>query len=281
MDVDDVGEVGDPPIPTRAYARAGKLRERWKWGLWMEIADHRFHRLYRPHGHRRNDTMTKIKSKACSPGIKPTEVRPSSRNGESVPLSVNEIALNVLTPSILAANTIAAVLPTETPLDIPALTSALGEQSRNVIDGDLSRAEAMLMAQAHTLNAMFTALTRRAVVQEYLNQYETHMRLALKAQSQCRATLETLAVIKNPAPVTFVRQANVAHGPQQVNNRVYPAAEPSRAGETQNPPNKLLEQQHGERLDDGTAQAAVGADTAMAALAEVHGAENAKGQEAS
>ena len=43
------------------------------------------------------------------------------------------------------------------------------------------------------------------------------MRLALKAQGQCRATLETLATIKNP-PVVFARQANIAQGPQQVNN---------------------------------------------------------------
>jgi hypothetical protein len=44
------------------------------------------------------------------------------------------------------------------------------------------------------------------------------MRLALKAQSQCRATIETLAEIKNPQPVAFVQQADVAHGPQQINN---------------------------------------------------------------
>src|SRR5262249_13859921 len=154
-----------------------------------------------------------------------------------------------LNPSILAANTIVAVLPTDAPLDIPALASALGEQSRKANDGDLSRVESMLMAQAHTLNALFTALTRRAVAQEYLNQYETHMRLALKAQSQCRATLETLAAIKNPAPVAFVRQANIAHGPQQINNVSESAQDQSsRARESENPQNKLLEQQHGERL---------------------------------
>ena len=50
------------------------------------------------------------------------------------------------------------------------------------------------------------------------------MRLSLKAQGQCRATLETLAVIKNP-PV-FAHQANIAHGPQQVNN-TRPTAKPS------------------------------------------------------
>ena len=220
--------------------------------------------------------MSKRNSKACPmQPTTPPAVRSSAGDSEPHAISANEIARNVLTPSLLAANTIVAVLPTETPLDIPALTSALGEQSRKVIDGDLSRAEAILMAQAHTLNAMFTALTRRAVAQEYLNQYETHMRLALKSQSQCRATLETLAAIKNPAPVAFVRQANIAHGPQQVNNAPPPATrEGSRARESENPPNKLLEQQHGERLDPGTAQAAVGADSTMATMGEVHRAEN-------
>jgi hypothetical protein len=60
------------------------------------------------------------------------------------------------------------------------------------------------------------------------------MRLALKAQRQCRATIETLVMAKNPAPVTFVKQANVAHGPQQVNNG--PPAEASRARESENRP---------------------------------------------
>jgi hypothetical protein len=35
------------------------------------------------------------------------------------------------------------------------------------------------------------------------------------AQSQCRATLAT---IKHPPVMGYVRQANIAHGPQQVNN---------------------------------------------------------------
>ena len=61
---------------------------------------------------------------------------------------------------------------------------------------------------------------------------ETYMRMALKAQSQCRATLKTLANIKNP-PVVFARQANIAQGPQQVNNGMMPAGEP-RAGPREN-----------------------------------------------
>jgi hypothetical protein len=47
------------------------------------------------------------------------------------------------------------------------------------------------------------------------------VRLTLKAVGQCRATLETLAAIKNPL-VVFAKQANMAHGPQQVKQRHAP-----------------------------------------------------------
>ena len=80
--------------------------------------------------------------------------------------------------------------------------------------------QTMLFAQALTLQATFTALSRRAASNagEYIGATDTYLRLALKAQGQCRATLETLANIKNPRPVAFVKQANFANGPQQVNN---------------------------------------------------------------
>ncbi len=92
--------------------------------------------------------------------------------------------------------------------------------------GDLARGEAMLTAQAHTLDAMFDRMAQKATRCEYLNQAETYSRLALKAQGQCRATWATLAQMKNPQPTTFVRQANIAHGPQQVNNGAAALAAP-------------------------------------------------------
>ena len=52
--------------------------------------------------------------------------------------------------------------------------------------------------------------------------FETNMRIALRAQSQCRATLETLAAIKNP-PMVIAKQANVTTGPQQINNGIQPS----------------------------------------------------------
>jgi hypothetical protein len=82
--------------------------------------------------------------------------------------------------------------------------------------GDLSAAVTMLSSQAVALNAMFGELARRSALNlgEYLDASERYMRLALKAQGQCRATLETLAAIKNP-PVVFARQANINNGGQQ------------------------------------------------------------------
>jgi len=102
-------------------------------------------------------------------------------------------------------------------LDLKATTGELRAQAAAVHNGDLSRAESMLMGQATGLESLFASLVNRAHGSELLPQFETYMRLALKAQSQCRATLETLANIKNP-PVVYARQTNIAHGPQQVNN---------------------------------------------------------------
>jgi hypothetical protein len=44
------------------------------------------------------------------------------------------------------------------------------------------------------------------------------MSLAFKAQNQSRATLQALIQLKQPSQTTFVRQANIAQGHQQVNN---------------------------------------------------------------
>ena len=99
--------------------------------------------------------------------------------------------------------------------------------------GDLAGAERMLAAQApRTLDAIFNEMARRAALNmgQHIEAMDVYMRLALKAQSQARATLETLATIKNP-PVVIARQANVTTGPQQVNNGwVQPVR--SYAGET-------------------------------------------------
>ena len=177
------------------------------------------------------------------------------------------LARTSLRPTVQAALTLRDYNKVFGELSINTLVDDLGKQCERASSGDLKRAEAILTAQAHTLDAIFHNLARRAQRAEYLNQLELNMRLALKAQAQCRATLETFAAIKNPQPVAFVRQANIAHGPQQVNNAPPPDA--TRAEESKNQPNKLMEHQHAERLDIGAAKASGGIDSTMEALAAV------------
>jgi hypothetical protein len=102
-------------------------------------------------------------------------------------------------------------------LDVPQLMAELRRQSEAVNRGDLSQAEAMLMNQATALQSLFARLAERAMAHTTVPGFDANMRMALRAQSQCRATLEALATIKNP-PVVYARQANVTTGPQQVNN---------------------------------------------------------------
>ena len=156
-------------------------------------------------------------------------------------------------------------------IDVPSLLDILREQGKAVHSGDLSQAEAMLMNQATALQTLFSALTQRALTADYMPHFEAFMRLGLKAQGQCRATLETLAAIKNP-PVVIARQANIAHGPQQVNigNGSQP---PPRAGETENQPTQL-EHTHGDYLDTRATAAASGTDPANQAVGEIDRAED-------
>lgn len=185
-------------------------------------------------------------------------------------------AREMLRPSTLAGNAIDQLKLSGDQTDAAALTVALREQTRLLSkENDLSRAEEMLICQAHTLDAMFFALSGRAAknMGQYLDATDSYMRLALRAQSQCRATLETLALLKIPPNPTFIRQANVAHGPQQVNNGSPPPGNPSRARETENRQSELLEHCNGERLDTRAAGTASGTDSAMTTLGEGDQAE--------
>ena len=98
---------------------------------------------------------------------------------------------------------------------------------------------------------MFGDLTRRSAINmadgRYFEGAERYFKMAMKAQNQCRMTLETLCNIKNP-PVIYARQANISNGPQQVNNGT---ASPSHAAEKENPPNNVLEQSNEVGMDAG------------------------------
>lgn len=97
---------------------------------------------------------------------------------------------------------------------------ALKEKAKTVHGGDLKNIETLLTTQALALDSIFSSMAMRAKLNmgEYMNAAEKYMRLALKAQGQCRATLETLAAIKNPQPYIQNNKAQY----QQVNNGIAP-----------------------------------------------------------
>ncbi|MCA1604572.1 MAG: hypothetical protein LC775_03635 [Acidobacteria bacterium] len=102
--------------------------------------------------------------------------------------------------------------------DVAPLAVQLEINMNDVRKNDLRECEAMLYSQAHALQAIFVDASLQVKKQGWFSASEAYMRIALKAQSQCRAALETLATIKNP-PVVLARQANIAQGPQQGTTR--------------------------------------------------------------
>lgn len=130
-------------------------------------------------------------------------------------------------------------------VNLMALVESLQESTDKTKAGDLSNLEAMLIGQATALQTMFTSLAKRASHQEYLTQYGVYMTLALKAQAQSRATISALVDLKYPKQAaTFVKQANMTTGPQQVNNGAFPdkyAQAHASAGDFETAPNKLLD----------------------------------------
>lgn len=100
---------------------------------------------------------------------------------------------------------------------ITELAGELERQTAAIHKDDMGRAESMLIAQAHTLDGLFARLANNALTAGHLDVFERYMRLALKAQNQTRATLQTLAELKTPKQVAFVKQTNIGNQ-LQVNN---------------------------------------------------------------
>lgn len=163
--------------------------------------------------------------------------------GKSEQRKLAEIKLSPDVLNALAAQ--AFTKPMLGELDFTEAVAVMKEKSEKIIAGDLSELESTLTAQIVSLNVIFNALARRSANCEYLNQMETNLRLALKAQAQCARTAEILAAIKNP-PIVFAKQANIAQGHQQINNG---NLSPTHAQKTKNSANELLSEDTHAALD--------------------------------
>ena len=125
------------------------------------------------------------------------------------------------------------------------------ESANKVKANDMSDVEAMLVSQAMVLNGMFADLTNRFAMNRtggYFDASQAYLKMAFKAQNQARMTLETLSNIKNP-PVVYAKQANIAHGPQQVNNGQSPV---TRTEEKTLRQSNFLEASNEHPMDTGT-----------------------------
>lgn len=162
------------------------------------------------------------------------------------------------------------------PLDLEATAAVLREHCNVLARQDMRHAEDMLLNQAHALQAMFYDLARRAKNQSNLTQIQTLSVLALKAQTQCRATLQTLSDVKYPKQATFIKQANIA-GQQQVNNGVGPNDTPRSREEEPIQSNELLEDTRHDTeiigMDAGASRSASGTDPHLEAMGTLDGAK--------
>jgi hypothetical protein len=180
--------------------------------------------------------------------------------GVKIGMTDSQVIATVVTRSGMSASTLKAYSSAGDSLEVTDLMNELVKAGDEVVAGNMGRMERMLTQQAITLNVMFNTLAKRSSSQDYMKQMETYMRLALKAQAQARATVEALALLKNPQP--YIRQANIAQGNQQVNNGAVgvsggdniPQYAQARTGadDSHSSPNKLLEAHHAQRLDIGT-----------------------------
>jgi len=151
--------------------------------------------------------MTTGKSKAGATRRKPTDAKATDEVPD--PNSLQLIAREGVSDGYLKAETVFHSLPRHAATGGMFAAKLFGKSNETTINdgvavlreacvatraGDLSLHRDMLTAQAITLDGIFTELARRAALNmgEYLEASDRFLRLALKAQSQSRATVEAL-----------------------------------------------------------------------------------------
>lgn len=145
------------------------------------------------------------------------------------------------------------------------LTREIEHQNKLLSEGSMERASDILLAQAHSLNALSSHMIRKGHSSDYLDHLKTYFNIALKAQNQCRMTLESLSEIKNPKPYIQNNKAQY----QQINN----GEQAPHAQEKMKTTNELLTDGSNdyETMDTRGAQETGGIDKEMEAVGEKHG----------
>lgn len=162
----------------------------------------------------------KSKAKASDPAA-PTPLEVKARKDET---NRQALARKLTGPvnrhGMVTAEACSRFLSSLEPADKPGLVefaTDIKARTDRACSGDLSAASELLMAQAVTLDNIFTEYARIALVNisSHMDASERYMRLALKAQANSRATLEALAKLHQPREQT-VRHVHVNEGGQAV-----------------------------------------------------------------
>ena len=210
------------------------------------------------------------RAKTSAPVAKHVPV--DAQDGES---AARELASFAIRPDVTAAMVVHTYSGKSVSLRglMDGLTASM-ERSKG---DDLSMLEAMLVGQAIALQSIFSKLAVDAQSQPSQRNTEALLGLALKAQAQSRATITAVVDLKHPRQALFVKQANIANGPQQVINGVPVDPEGSarthtHVEEMECPVIELLDTdgKFGKGLDTGTTTAPARGHPAVATVEPVH-----------
>lgn len=176
-----------------------------------------------------------------------------------------------LSPVMTAAQTKSKFRNEGAGFEVADLMVVLDQQVSKALDGTkLDEAQRMLTGQAYALDTIFNMLAIRAAnsIEKDDAWVELFMKMALRAQSQSRATWLAVSEIRNPRLANIVNQANISAGHQQVNNHV----------EKEISPNELLEKEEHERMDFGAQGAAGNAHSTVEAVGAVNRPKKRRGK---
>ena len=223
--------------------------------------------------------VTKKTTAKKAPAATPrTELQAYAIDGITKGMTTSQNMAVLATRSTLAAFTVKAYSGVAKDTEEADIITELQKAGNEVVGGDMGRVEKMLVNQAITLDNIFNNMAQRSAKQDTFKGIEVLLRLALKAQAQARSTAEALALLKNPQP--YIRQANIAHGPQQINNGArseqYAQAHAG-TGNIQSEQNKLLKADHGNYLDTRAQGAAGGTNPHMETVEAINRSEVHRG----
>lgn len=197
----------------------------------------------------------KIQSNELSEAVK------ASSKKTSIPLN------KITDPSTLGSGAIAGVMDSgDNTKAVNAAFDGVEETLSKVKSGNLEDLESILVNQVYVLNGLFNqlviqgkaSLSDPAVMRSLPNHPKTMLNVALKAQTQCRATVQTINELKNPKKTTFIKN--------QLNNVKM---------ELESRIEQLEDTEHGsKKLDRGTEAKAISINRSVEALEVINGSKD-------